>query len=171
MGSSLWFTGVRDVGSSPGFLTQVRVGSPHGFATPTVTYNRGVESTALAAIAAKYGIALIIRFGSTVSGQTHAHSDVDLGVLFDGMPSLDDELAVAADLRDIASARPVDMAVLNRADPLLLKLVAAAGRLEYGDPARFEAFCRYAFKRYHDHRPYFDMERDYVARVFAQSHG
>lgn len=128
-----------------------------------------MDPAALAAIACKHGIVLVVRFGSTVTGRTHAASDVDLAVLFERFPSMDAELEAIADLGALGSTQPVDVAVLNHADPLLLKQVATGGRLEYGTPARFDAFRRYAFKRYHDHAPYFAMEREYVARVFSRT--
>lgn len=132
-------------------------------------YNRPVDHHALGELARRHRIALVIRFGSTVTGQTHPESDVDLGVLFDRLPTtLDEELQVLADLQALDAKRPVDVAVLNRADPLLLKQVTDHARLEYGTEARFEAFRRYAFKRYHDHRPYFDMEREYVERMTSR---
>jgi len=131
-----------------------------------------VDSEALGDLARRHGIALVIRFGSTVTGQTHPGSDVDLGVLFERLPrTLGAELQAIADLQALESSRPVDVAVLNRADPLLLKQVTVHGRLEYGTDARFDAFRRYAFKRYQDHRRFFDMEREYVERVTAAGRG
>jgi predicted nucleotidyltransferase len=132
-------------------------------------YNRRVDHQALGALARRHGIALVIRFGSTVTGHTHPGSDVDLGVLFERFPtSLDEELQVIADLQALDPTRPVDVAVLNRADPLLLKQVTDHARLEYGTEARFDAFRRYAFKRYQDHRPYFDLERQYVEQMTSR---
>jgi uncharacterized protein len=135
-------------------------------------YNRPVDSQALAEVARRHGIALVIRFGSTVSGQTHPASDIDLGVLFERLPqTLDEELRMIADLQALESGRPVDVAVLNRADPLLLQQVTNHARLEYGTEERFDAFRRYAFKRYQDHRRFFDMERQYVERITAARRG
>ena len=135
-------------------------------------YNRPVDSQALAEVANRHGIALVIRFGSTISGHTHPASDIDLGVLFERLPqTLDEELRTIADLQALESGGPVDVAVLNRADPLLLKQVTDHARLEYGTQERFDAFRRYAFKRYQDHRRFFDMERQYVERVTGARRG
>jgi uncharacterized protein len=112
-----------------------------------------VDSQALGEVARHHGIALVIRFGSTVSGQTHPASDIDLGVLFERLPrTRDEELRTIADLQALECGGPVDVAVLNRADPLLLKQATDHARLEYGTEERFDAFRRYAFMRYHDHR-------------------
>lgn len=125
-----------------------------------------MDQQTLADLACRHGIALVVRFGSTVKGTTHAGSDVDLGVLYDRMPaSLDDELSLQADLQSLRPGMPVDVTLLNRADPLLLKQVADGAHLEFGTPQRFDAFRRYAFKRYHDHRPFFDMEQRYLDRI------
>jgi len=127
-----------------------------------------MDQAALDAVARQHGLALVIRFGSTVTGQTHAGSDVDLAVMYDRLPSrADAELALIADLQALDGGRAVDLVVLNRADPLLLHQVATHAVLEYGTPQRFDAFLRYAFKRYQDHRPYFELERAYVQRAFS----
>lgn len=141
----------------------------------TGRYNRPVMDHRLDEIARRYDIALIVRFGSTVSGREHARSDVDVGVLFAQMPTLQVELDVTADLQQVFGPREVDLVVLNRADPLLLKQITDRAVLEYGTAERLDALARYAFKRYHDHRPYFEMEREYVARALERasllSHG
>lgn len=157
----------------PRHRAQIHDGHQRAAARPlTGRYNRRVDPLGLADIARRHGIALVIRFGSTVTGQTHPGSDVDLGVLFERLPqALEEELRVIADLQALQSGRPVDVAVLNRADPLLLKQVTDHARLEYGTNERFDAFRRYAFKRYQDHRRFFDMEREYVERVTAAGRG
>jgi predicted nucleotidyltransferase len=107
-----------------------------------------VDLQALSDVAHKHGLVLVIRFGSTVTGGVHPQSDVDLGVLFERMPtSLDEELSLAADLQAVEPGKPIDVTLLNRADPLLLKQVTDHARLEYGTAERFDAFKRYAFKR------------------------
>ena len=125
-----------------------------------------VDQQRLAELARRHRVALVVRFGSTVKGTAHSGSDVDLGILYDRMPaSLDDELSLEADLQSLRPGIPVDVTVLNRADPLLLKQVADSAHLECGTPQRFDAFMRYAFKRYHDHRPFFEMEQRYLDRI------
>ncbi len=119
-------------------------------------------------IALRHGIALIVQFGSTVTGHTHAQSDCDLGVLFERAPESLGMLAdVVADLQSVSPGRDVDVAVLNHADPLLFKQVMEQGRLLYGSERRFQALQLLAFKRYQDHRRYLLLERAYVERQIA----
>jgi predicted nucleotidyltransferase len=125
-----------------------------------------VNAAALREIAIRHGLTLVLRFGSTVTGRTHPGSDVDLGIVFARIPErLDVELDAIADLQAMGGGVPVDVTVLNRADPLLLKQVADGAVVEYGSDAQFDAFRRYAFKRYQDHRRFLQMEREYVERA------
>lgn len=116
-------------------------------------------------VARKRGIRLLLQFGSTVTGRTHAHSDLDVAVLLDAYPeSLRAYGELAADLQPCFPGREIDLAILNRADPLFLKQITDTARLVYGSPHTFAELKLYAFKRYQDHRRFLDMERDYVRR-------
>lgn len=120
-------------------------------------------------IAARHGVALLVQHGSTVSGPTHESSDVDVGVLYDrAPPSLFDQGALIADLQGAFPDREVDVAVLDRADPLFLAKVMGSYRLLAGSPRRLAELQIYAFKRYQDHRPYLALERAYLDRMLAE---
>lgn len=120
------------------------------------------------AIARARGIELIIQFGSTVSGTTHAASDLDLAVLLARAPeSLASEADLVADVQASVSSHDVDVAILNHADPLFLKQVTDRGVLVFGSPRRWQEFKLYAFRRYQDHRRFFQMEREYVERALS----
>ena len=122
----------------------------------------------LEAIAHAHGIELIIQFGSTVSGTTHAASDLDLAVLLGDAPeSLASQADLVSDIQALVPGRDVDVAILNHADPLFLKQVTDRGVLVFGSPGRFQEFKLYAFKRYQDHRRFFQMEREYVERAVS----
>lgn len=106
-------------------------------------------------IAEQHGIRLLLQFGSTLSGSTHPRSDVDLAILLE-RPDL--SFAEYGELRHRLQAhfpgREVDIAILNRADPLLLKQIADGCRRLYGSDTEFQRFKLLAFKRYVDHRRY-----------------
>lgn len=123
-------------------------------------------SRALADLARRHDLALILQFGSTVKGTVHDASDLDIAVLFGRRPpGLDEHGAIAQDLRAVFPGREVDLAVLDRADPLFLKQVLENCRLLAGSPRRFAELKIYAFKRYQDHRRFLALERDHVRRV------
>lgn len=119
-------------------------------------------------IAERHGAALLLQYGSTVEGPTHTASDVDIGVLYDRPPpSLFDQGALIEDLQEQFPGREVDLATLDRADPLFLKKVLERCRILAGSPRRLAELKIYAFKRYQDHRRYLPLERAYVDRVLA----
>ena len=63
----------------------------------------------------------------------------------------------------------MDLAVLNHADPLFLQRVVERCRLLHGNPVELQRLKLYAFKRYQDHRRFFDLERRFVARALTGS--
>ena len=123
------------------------------------------SSEQIAPIAKKHGIILLLRFGSSVTGMLHERSDVDLAVLLERVPrSLETHAELLQDMQQLFPDREVDLALLNRADPLFLRKITEACRLLYGSPRELQRLKIYAFKRYQDHRKYLDMERRYVER-------
>lgn len=118
-------------------------------------------------MAAQHGARLLLQFGSTVSGTTHRGSDVDIAVLFDGEPTLDRVAALSHDLAPHFPDRPIDLVVLNHADPLLLKQVTTAACRLAGSARDDANFRAYAFKRYQDHKRFLALERVYIDRVLA----
>lgn len=125
-----------------------------------------MDETRIGEIAGKHGMVLVLLFGSAVSGRTHSRSDVDVAVLLDHPALPFREWAdLAADLRALWPGREVDLAFLNRADPLFLRKITDQCRLLYGSPQRLAELKMYAFRRYQDHRRYLALERGYVART------
>jgi predicted nucleotidyltransferase len=124
----------------------------------------------LEAIARKHRARLILQFGSTVSGKTHPRSDIDIAVLLDRPDiSLRERAELLHDLQSLFSERDVDLVILNRADPLLLKQVSDRCVCLYGSERELQRFRLLAFKRYQDHGRYFEMERRYVKRMLEQN--
>jgi predicted nucleotidyltransferase len=116
-------------------------------------------------IAERHGIRLLLQFGSTVSGSTHPGSDVDLAVLLDRPTlSFQEHADLHHDLQSFCPDREVDLVLLNRADPLLLRRIMENFQLLFGSARRLQELRIYAFKRYQDHRKYFDLEREFVRR-------
>jgi uncharacterized protein len=135
-------------------------------------YNRRVESDQLTAVARRHGIRLMVQFGSTVTGRTHPQSDLDIGVLLERMPAgLDARVDLETDVQRLFPGQRLDLALINRADPLFLKHITSNCRLLFGTPRDLHALKIYAFKRYQDHRRYLGMERTYVTRAIRRLAG
>ena len=122
----------------------------------------------LKTIAEKHGILLVLRFGSAVTGKAHPRSDVDVAVLLD-RPTLSfrEHADLALDLQQLFPNEEVDLAVINHADPLFLKKITDDCQILFGSVGQLQRLKIYAFKRYQDHRKYFDMERQYAARFLS----
>lgn len=121
------------------------------------------DQHALEKIAKRFGITLILQFGSSVTGNTHARSDIDLAIQRSGASlSFRDHAELTHDLQALFPTHEVDLALVDRADPLFLSKITEACRLLYGDPKALQRLKIYAFKRYQDHRRYLDLERRFV---------
>lgn len=114
--------------------------------------------------AARTGILLVLQFGSTVKGVRHSLNDVDIAVQFDRAEvSLQILFAVSRELETVFSGQKVDMAVINRADPLFLKQILDRCVQLFGRPQDLARLRLYAFKRYQDYRRFLEIERRFVA--------
>lgn len=124
----------------------------------------------IAEIAERFGLSLVVLFGSVAAGADRPDSDIDIGIRFkDGDPGLSRTLDVQAELSNLFLERDVDLSILNRADPFFMKKIAERCEFLYEEPGKGSAFLLLAFKRYQDHRKYLEMEReyayDYVKRI------
>ncbi len=126
----------------------------------------------LADVAGRHAIQLILQFGSTVDGPVHSRSDLDLAILLkDADVSLERYGAIQQSLQSCFPGRDVDLAIINRADPLFLKQVMDRCKLLYGPVQTFQRLRLYAFKRYHDHRRFLDLERRFVNQTLDRLAG
>ena len=122
-------------------------------------------------VAQKHAIDLILLFGSAVTGKQHPSSDLDIAVLFQKERSLSsaEYSELVHSLREIFPDQTIDLGIINHADPLFLKKVTENCRILYGPPRKLMELKIYAFKRYQDHRRYFDMEQQYVKRFLKRA--
>jgi len=115
---------------------------------------------ALKDIAQKHGIVLALKFGSSVTGQVHPKSDLDLAILLDrSNVTLGEHAELLQSLQTLFPDRELDLALINHADPLFLRKITDHCELLYGPPEKLQALKIYAFKRYQDHARFFEMER------------
>jgi predicted nucleotidyltransferase len=120
-------------------------------------------------LARRYGIQVIIQFGSTVSGPLHSRSDLDLAILLNNADVPLERLGeIQQSLQSCFPGREVDLAMINRADPLFIKKMTERCRLLYGSVKDLQRLHLYAFKRYQDHRRFLDLERRYVERALIR---
>jgi hypothetical protein len=128
-----------------------------------------MDAVALEPVARRFGLDLVLELGSMVTGHVHARRDLDLAILLDrsDLP-FDALLNLQRELQRLHPRHEVDVAILNRADPLLLRRITERCRLIYGSRQRLAELQMYAFRRYQDHRRYLALEREYVERTLAR---
>jgi predicted nucleotidyltransferase len=120
-------------------------------------------------VADQFGIRLILQFGSSVTGSMHPRSDLDLAVMLkEGGSPLRTLSEIRQALQDVYPDQPVDLAIINRADPLFLKKLTDNCRLLFGAPADLARLRMYAFKRYQDHGRFLALEKQFVAKRLVE---
>lgn len=120
-------------------------------------------------IAQNHHLRMVLLFGSAVSGGEHARSDLDIAVQYEaGAPGFRQFSDLLHDLQEIFPEREVDLSSINHADPLFLKKITENCRLLYGAPGLLQRLKIYAFRRYQDHRRFFEMERKFVNRFLRE---
>jgi len=116
-----------------------------------------LDSPRVAEIFDRNGVVLAYLFGSQASGATTPLSDVDIAVLFGpDVPSreyFDRQVAMIADFIALLRRNDVDVAVLNRATPLLAHEVAGGDVVYCMDEIVRVEFEKQALRRYVDTAP------------------
>jgi predicted nucleotidyltransferase len=134
---------------------------------------RRSEPTTIEGIARRFGLRLIVRFGSTVSGRANAESDFDVAVR-SRTPRRRRTLAwhgalEAALERVLDPGRPVDLVVLDGdTDPVLLFAIAAGGEpIWEGEAAGWARFCSEASRRFDDARRLIEARRRRLEALYG----
>lgn len=123
----------------------------------------------IAEIAEKYGLKLVLLFGSQVHGKTHAESDIDIGVLPLKALSFEEEVNLATECINIFGMR-ADFSNLYKAPPFLLREVANTNAILYQcDATAYDDFIAYAYQRFAEAESIFVMHEESIQR-FLDSH-
>jgi predicted nucleotidyltransferase len=132
----------------------------------------GVTVERLRTVGASRRLRLLCVFGSTATGRASAESDLDLAAWFGDPPrAAAEEAGLLADVLDVLppQAPPLDLAVLDLADPLIKFMVATDGRPIFEQPpGAFVEFSVRAAAAYRDSEKYRMWLRDYL-REYARS--
>jgi len=79
-------------------------------------------------LAKTYDLLFMVLFGSQSVGEVHPKSDIDIGIMFsESKYTMDKEIGIGVEIMDLFQTSNVDVVVLDFAEPLLLKEVAAFG--------------------------------------------
>jgi predicted nucleotidyltransferase len=112
----------------------------------------------LAEIAEKYGLDMVVLFGSQATGRTHSKSDVDIGFTAPEHLELKTRFEIETLISKVLGRDDVELVDLQRISPVMKKIVADEGVVLYErEPGMFELFCIYAFKLFVETKPLRDL--------------
>ncbi|MBU6431311.1 MAG: nucleotidyltransferase domain-containing protein [Patescibacteria group bacterium] len=124
-------------------------------------------------LAEKYGLSLMMLFGSQVTGKTHKDSDFDIAYLSDKKLSFEDEGRMIIDLVPIIGARDerlVNLSDIRKAGALLLKEIFDKHQVLFcADRNIYDSYKIFAVKNFIESRQLFDL-RDYLIKRYFISH-
>lgn len=121
-------------------------------------------------IAKTNGLSLILLFGSQTSGKTHRKSDVDIAYLSDKPVDLMTEARLITDFMPIFKSGRVDIVDLQKAPPLLMKLIFDNHKVLFcRDYGKYFAYLMYAKRKYYESTPLFVLRDEMLAR-FLKTH-
>lgn len=119
------------------------------------------NSEELKYICKKNGILMVLLYGSQVTGNTNADSDVDLGLLLKG-DSYDFKVIVK-DLMQVFKESIIDVAILNHCDPILkFEIISNYKILFCEDMELFINFYLGTVKQYNDNKKFMVLEEMYL---------
>lgn len=121
-------------------------------------------------LAEKYGLDLLLLFGSQVSGKTHKKSDYDLGFVSKQYKNLRELVKMEYEISEILKVGKIDLVDLKKASPILMKSVTDNSILLYQkEPTLYARFKIYALKLFIEARRLFDL-REAVIQKFILKH-
>ncbi|MDP3696928.1 MAG: nucleotidyltransferase domain-containing protein [Candidatus Taylorbacteria bacterium] len=108
-------------------------------------------------LAHKYGLNLVLLFGSQAKGQTHKESDVDVAYVPEKSLDFNQECYLNYEFTNIFRQDRVDTVDIKKAPPLLMYAVFDHPQILFQlDDKIFSIYQAYAFKRYIEAKPIFE---------------
>jgi len=111
-------------------------------------------------LAGRYGISLLVLFGSQATGHAGPQSDVDIGFVADRPLTGEEDIRLNSECTRIFGTDHVDTTNLRYGSPLLLKQVADEGQALFEQTGIEMATLQvYSLQRYVEAEPLFSMRR------------
>ena len=115
-------------------------------------------------LAEKYGLSLVLLFGSQATGNAHKESDVDIAYLSPRMIPFEEEININADLVEVFRNNDVQSVNIRKASPLFLKKIVERCMILYEkDRNIFTDLNLYSLRIYEEAKVLFDLRDHYLA--------
>lgn len=139
--------------------------------SPVMSLPCEVDAERLHRVAEKYGLDIVVVFGSRAKGRAVPGSDIDVAVRFvkRDWGNVEVEMDLIGELVEaITGDGDVDVAFLNGASPLFLYHVACNALLLYEErPGIFALFQSYAARRYYDSQKFYAAQDRYLKERYG----
>lgn len=123
-------------------------------------------------MADKYGLNLVLLFGSQVKGKTRKESDYDVAYLADRKLSFGDEGEVIINLAKIIGARDerlINLSDIGKAGALLLKEIFDKHQVLFcADRNIYDSYKIFSVKNFLENRPIFDLRNYLIEKYFTR---
>ncbi len=107
------------------------------------------KSKEISEIAKRYGLDMVVLFGSQATGRTHPKSDVDIGYTAPQTLGFKARFEITNEISSLLQRDDVEFVDLRRISPVMKKIIADEGIALYERiPGMFVLFRMYAFKLY-----------------------
>ena len=122
-------------------------------------------------ILSDYELELLILFGSYETENFNENSDLDLAVKVKANEKLkNDQLDILHQISSLFNQIPVDLILLNHADPLIKFKIASEGTLLYQkEKGLFEEFQVRAAAEHNDARKFYQLDRKFIDDFLERS--
>jgi hypothetical protein len=119
------------------------------------------------AMAEKYGLDLVMLFGSYAEGRNTKNSDIDIGYVKNEKLSFDDEIRFASDVQTIFKIERADIVYIPSASPFFMYMIMQNGKILFERNSElFPNVYTYALKRFEDNKPLYQMRFDYLCKQY-----
>lgn len=129
-----------------------------------------MDTMVIKTLADKYGLSLVVLFGSQARGKTHPGSDTDIAFFSEQPKNMRDIAEMQMEFTEKLRIKDIELVDLAGKAPLFLKRVADEGRALYEkNSGAFDKFRIYAFKRYVEAKPLYRLRHASLQR-YLQKH-
>jgi len=120
-------------------------------------------------IALKYQLRLVLLFGSHAKGRAHKKSDIDLAFLTKKPLSFKQEYHLNYEFTKLFQKELIDTVNLMKAPPLLLYAIFQNPKVVYKeDDDTFPSYRVYAFKKYIEAKPLYNLRNDMTRKQLSK---
>jgi predicted nucleotidyltransferase len=129
----------------------------------------GPSSDAIDKIAEKYGIKLLIYFGSYQTEYFNRDSDIDIAFLSSGALDPEQRYRLLEELIIFHRKSEIDLVDLKKADPVLRYEIAVHGKVFYEQETNlFDRYALFYIKRYYELKPVIQEEMKQIQNIIKE---